>query len=187
MPKIEFRGFSEDCLVQGRLDVPDEFRLTDYLNGRDDVQLVATKLLALEDGRSVSAGDQVLDVDEIWMVLPPAADQSAKHVPTRQARVEIELGPYFVSGFLHGIVTADPVTTVYRRKAMVPITDATLTYSFAGRPVQRTVGVVIINRNRATAFRRVVYEKGKIDEMGLGPVDPRAKDMTPGIRTTSGD
>jgi hypothetical protein len=177
-----FRGFLEDCLIQGRLRLPRDTRLTDFLNDTDTLRLADTKLFALEDGRRVDAGDQVLSMDDILAVQPRGgAGSSERYVRTRVAVVELELGPYSIRGSLHGVMTADPVAMLTRRKSMIPLTDVTIRYVYAGRPIQRGMSVLIINRLHAQGVHRVGTEKSKIDEI-LPPVDPLAKDLTGRVR-----
>jgi hypothetical protein len=143
-----------------------------------------TTLYALADGRRVDAGDQELHIDEILAVQPSAAAErrGERFVRTRATMVQIQIGPYAVAGFLHGAVAGDPVSSLPRRKTMVPITEATISYTYAGREVSRSLAVLIINRMHAEEVRRVHHEKSEIDEVPLPPVDPRAKDLTGRLR-----
>jgi hypothetical protein len=184
--QIEFRGYSGDCVIQGRLSVPDDVRLTDFLNSVDAYAVTNTSLFALEDGHRVDAAEQSVPVDEIWAVEPPDSSMRADlHVPTREVEIEVELPPYRINGFLHGVNTGDPLAAIGRRRRMIPLTDAILHFSFGGSEMAREMPVLIFNRERATSVRRVTYERTKLDEMPLPPVDPNARDLTGMIRDES--
>jgi hypothetical protein len=99
-------------------------------------------------------------------------------VPTRAVQVELELPPYHISGFLHGVNTGDPFAGVHRRRRMIPLTEAVIKFDYDGKPKTRRTSVLIVNRDRATTFKRVAYEPSKLDEFELPPVDPRARDRT---------
>lgn len=179
MPDIDFRGYSGDCLIHGRIEVPLDIRLTDYLNTTEVYTVHGASLFALEDGREVPAGDQELASEDLWAVEPTDTGTRADlHVPTRAVAIEIELPPYQITGFLHGINTGDPVAGVSRRRRMIPVTEATIKFNFNGQEMSRDTGVLIINRDRASSLRRVATEKSKIDDIPLPPVDPRAQDLT---------
>jgi len=180
VPDIEFRGYSGDCLIQGRLVLPPGVRMTDYLNDCEFLNVRGLTLHALEDGRVVAGGDQILELDEVLAVEPtdPRRGSTMLHVPTRSQEIQIVLGPYVIDGYIHSVSTADPIASISRRKPHIPVTEATIRYVFAGQQVERKAPVVIVNRDRASSVERVAYQKGRIDEMGLRPVDPHAKDMT---------
>ena len=179
-PGVEFRGYSGDCLIQGRLVLPPGVRMTDYLNEAELLTVRGLTLHALAYGHVVDGGDQVLEMDEILAVEPtdPKRAGGERHVPTRALEVQIALGPYVIDGYVHSVSTADPVASITRRKPQIPVTDATIRYVFAGQPVERKAPVLIVNRERATSLEKIEYQKGLIDEMGMRPVDPHAKDLT---------
>lgn len=179
MPEIDFRGYSGDCLIYGRLEVPSEVRLTDYLNLSETYPVHGASLFALEDAREVPAGMQELAAEDLWAVEPTdPAGSGVHHLPTRAVQVEMYLPPYVVTGFLHGVNTSDPLAGIHRRRRMIPVTEATITFSYAGRELTREADVIIVNRDRAYSVQRVLYKKGKIDELGLVERDPNAKDYT---------
>ena len=182
MPDIEFRGYSGDCLVMGRLELPRGVRLTDFLNAAESLKVRGMTLHALDDARMVPGDDQLLEVDELWAIEPTdPPGQSDMHVPTRALQVEFTLEPYVVSGYVHSLSTSDPIDNIYRRKSFVPVTDAQIRFTFGGRELTREAPVMIVNRHHASNIQEVHYEKSLIDELGLAPVDPHAKDMTPEI------
>jgi hypothetical protein len=58
------------------------------------------------------------------------------------------MGPYKVRGFFHALPGADPVVAFRRRKAMVPLTDARIEYTFHGERRETRVDTVIVNREQ---------------------------------------
>lgn len=184
MPDVDFRGYSGDCLIQGTLDVPDGMRLTDFMNDADEIVVRAATLRALSDGHVVAAGDQTVSVEELWAIEPTDPPNAGDlRVSTRSTEVAIDLDPYAVNGYLHAVSAGDPVAALQRRKRMVPMTDAVITFNYAGNERRHEAGVLIFNREMAKSVERVMYQRGVIDDMGIGPVDERARDLTGQIRT----
>jgi hypothetical protein len=103
------------------------------------------------------------------------------HVSTRSVQIEIDLDPYRVTGYLHGVNTGDPLATVHRRRRMVPLTDAVIRFSYAGHEMSRETKVLIVNRERARAIKRVPSEHTRLDDIPLPPADPMARDLTGAI------
>ena len=67
---------------------------------------------------------------------------------------------------------------------MVPITNAAVTFPFAGHFRKVSTEVLILNRNLVKTVERTKYEKSKIDEMGMQAVDSRAVDYTGSLGDT---
>ena len=147
MAEIEFRAYLEDCLVGARIDLPEGLRVTDYLNESDDIALTRATLKALDDGRLVAVGDVVIPVTDIHLV--EAADESGardRRIRTRSSEVHMVIGPYRVQGHIHGPTAGDPVAGLSRRKAMIPVTSATIAFLLDGQLQVRERDVVIVNR-----------------------------------------
>ncbi len=179
MAELDLTAYAGDCVIRGALWCPDGVRLTDFLNDNETITVRDVRLFALDDGRVIEGGNQVLDVSELWAIEAPGAlSNGRQRIRTHTSRVEVELGPYQVMGHLHGPPSADPLKAIHMRKPMIPITDATIAMSFAGEVRMRDVSTVIINRERAQVVKPVVYEGSKLDEFGIKPVDPLAKDMS---------
>src|SRR6187551_2790764 len=107
MTPIDFRGYSGDCLIHGRLTMPLELRLTDLLNASDVLAVRDMTLYALEDGRLVVVGDHELPASQLWAVEPTDTGVTAWHadlrVATRSVRIDIEMFPYRIRGTLHSV------------------------------------------------------------------------------------
>ena len=59
----------------------------------------------------------------------------------------IRSGPYEIGGRVHALAGADPVGSLRRRRPMVPLTVAHLSFSVGGRPRVVVAEVLIINRD----------------------------------------
>jgi hypothetical protein len=157
MPPIDFRGYAGDCLVHGRLVVPAEARLTDFLNAASVFAVHDTLLYALDDGRAVEVGDQDMLAGELWAVEPTDSGvtpwHADFHVPTRAIRIELDMPPYRITGTLHGGQGSTPAVN-RRRRRMIPLTDAEVTFTYMGQEITRLSLVVIINRERVLGVRR---------------------------------
>jgi hypothetical protein len=179
MAETPFTAYALDCLVRGFLDLPDGVRLTDYLNESELIRLSRATLRALDDGRFVEAGDIELDRHEVFACEAPAAPGDTQlRIRTRTSEIEVKLGPYLVLGLLHAPSAGDPLLAWSRRKQMVPLTDASVTFPFTGHERKVSSEVLIINRGLVNSVQRTKYERSKIDDIGIGPVDSRARDYT---------
>ncbi len=162
MPSIEFRGYTNDSLIHGVLGVPDEFRLTDFLNRSTVLPIANATSYALHDGGATPMGDIELNLADISAVQPTDSGMTAWHsdlrVSTRSVQVEVEMSPYLITGFLHGHASGDPIPAMGHSRAMVPLTDAVIRFRFRGRPVARATRVLIINRDRVLRIHRVASE-----------------------------
>jgi hypothetical protein len=188
MSDLPFIGYAGDCVIRGRIDLPDETRLSDFINHEEVLRIRAASLFALEDGRVVKAGDIEMALDELFAVEAPRRGVgSAQRVRTRAARVQFELGPYQALGHVHAPAAGDPFASVVRRKPMIPLTEATLSLVYAGRSHMRDIAVLIVNRDLAQVIEAVRYEPTKLDDLFVPQVDPRARDYTPSLYGGPGD
>ncbi len=174
MPPIDFRGYSGDCLVHGRLDIPTEARLTDFLNSSLVFAVHETKFYALHDGRAVEAGDQELAATELWAVEPTDTGKTPWHADLHQeairaVHVEIEMFPYTITGTLHRVRGRVPIAKSRRkRRQMVPLTDAEVRFTYMGHEITRQTPVVVFNRDRVTRIRRLAFA------VPVAPASPEA-------------
>jgi hypothetical protein len=179
MGETPFTAYTVDSLVRGFLELADGVRLTDYLNDAEVIPLRRATLRALDDGRFVEAGDVEVDRQEVFACeATPAPGATQMRIRTRTIEIQVELGPYIVHGLLHAPSAGDPLLAWNRRKQMVPLTDSSVTFPFAGHQRKVSSPVLIINRGLVGSVERTKYERSKIDDMGIGPVDSRAVDYT---------
>jgi hypothetical protein len=179
MPKVPFRAFAADCLIEARVDPPRGVRLTDFLNTSGEVSLENASLIALDDGRIVDAGDVIMPTMELCAVEGTDAGGAPGHrIRTRSKEVEMVVGPYRIAGYLHGPTAADPLASLSRRNAMVPVTAAKIAFLLSGEVRVRESGTLIVNRLLAEIGVPERDAPSILDRLGLSPVDVNAKDLT---------
>jgi hypothetical protein len=154
-------------------------RITDLLNAHDEYELVNVQLESLDDGHTVASPVVLVARDELIAVHASGpAGSRAQRTHTRSHPILIQSGPYLVRGYLHVLPNADPIASFRHRKPMVPLTDAWIEYAVAGRPVHRSLGTIVINRELADWFELAVDEEIEPPEMPAGEIGPMTKDFT---------
>ena len=153
--EIEFTGFSEDCRVEGKLDL-DDCRLADLLNNQLTITIHDVKLVSTLDGHTQEFEELEINRDELDIVIAsgPRGDPK-RRLATKPSGVAMKLGPYSAEGFMHAPATADPVLGINNRPAMVAITDAVLEYQFCEEPVSEWYRTILVNRDLALSLRAV--------------------------------
>jgi hypothetical protein len=153
--EIDFVGFSDDCRVEGKLDL-EEPRLADLLNGRSSILVRDVTLVSTLDGHRQEFEELEIERDELEIVVAsgPRGDPK-RRLSTKPNGVVMKLGPYSAEGFMHAPPTANPVTGVAHGPAMVAITDAVLEYEFCNEPVSEWFRTLLVNRDLAVSLRAV--------------------------------
>jgi hypothetical protein len=153
--EIEFVGFSDDCRVEGKIDLADA-RLADMLNGSRTILVREVTLFSTADGHTQELDQLEIDRDELHVVIAsgPRGDPK-RRLATRPNGVNMKLGPYCAEGFMHAPPTANPVRGINRRPAMVAITDAVLEYQFCDEQVSQWFRTILVNRDLAISLRTV--------------------------------
>jgi len=153
-PRAPIRAYLADCVINANIELGPDVRLTDLLNSAPTLTIYEVRLYALDDGREVTADEVELDVAEVHAVEAMDKPESrSRHVHTRTSMVEVLMAPYRVVGQIHGPLGGDPAQSVVRRPQMIPLTDVTLQFGFAGRFVTVESEVVIFNRALASSVR----------------------------------
>ena len=145
VPVVGLTVYTGDSLAFGYLPLSAR-RVTDLLNEHEEFEFVDTHLESLEDGHGLSVRSVVIARDEIYVVAVagPRGDPN-RRTRTRPIPVELQLGPYDVLGNIHVVPGADPLGS-FRRRTMVPITEATIEWDTpGGRRIARW-GTVVMNR-----------------------------------------
>ncbi len=145
---IEFVAFADDCLVTGMLTMSTE-RLTDLLNTHDEYSLVNVQVSSLADGRELDVPEVTLLRDDL--LLAQAAEPRgnvARRRMTRKYGIAAQVGPYLLRGHLHALPGSDAVSSLARRKTMVPLTDVWVDFVAAGEPQHRHMSTAIVNQDR---------------------------------------
>jgi hypothetical protein len=145
-PEVEFVGYAEDCVIVARMALPSE-RLTDLLNESERYLVSDVAAESLADNQRFELPEIELQRDEVFLVHATGPrGNPGRRQRTQQHPVAIQLGPYLVQGFYHGVPGANPLEGLRRRRPMVPLTDATIEFVVAGAIVQRRVETLIVNR-----------------------------------------
>jgi len=157
---IDFVGFSEDCWVEGRVDLEDS-RLADLLNRRQSITLRDVTLVSTLDGHKQEFDKLEISRDELDIVVAsgPRGDPK-RRLATKPNGVAVKLGPYCAEGFMHAPPTANPVRSFDRKPAMVAITDAVLEYDFCSEPVSQWFRTLLVNRELAISLRTLTSPGG---------------------------
>jgi hypothetical protein len=153
--EIEFVGFSDDCRVEGKLDLEDA-RLADLLNRRKSIVVHDVTLVSTLDGHTQAFDTLEIGRDELNIVVAsgPRGDPK-RRLATKPNGVAMKLGPYCAEGFMHAPPTANPVRDINHRPAMVAITDAVLEYDFCEKPISQWFRTLLVNRDLAISLRTV--------------------------------
>jgi len=148
---VEIQAYSGDCRVSGRIDLGDR-RLTDLLNDTEELLLEDVRIESLADGHVVEVPELRVGRSELYAVVAggPRGDE-ARRLHTHTIPVEVDLGPYFVRGSVHGTAASDPLAAVPRRGPWVPLTDAILTYRLGDDLVTEDVATLLVNRGLASS------------------------------------
>jgi hypothetical protein len=142
-----FIAYAGDCLLQGRLELP-EGRLTDFLNATESLTLRDVVVQAHDDGHVVHLDQLVVSRREIFAIEARGPrGQTQKRVRTRPSRMDFVLGPYRVLGQLHAPPGADPLSALARRMPLVPLTVATIAYKVGSETRLHDVETLIVNRD----------------------------------------
>jgi hypothetical protein len=149
---IDFVAYGHESMLTGRLRL-DADRLTDLLNGSDEVDLVDVVCLGL-DGDVVETSRAVVPRRELVAVKAgdPRGRRSLRQ-PTRQSGVIASAGRYVMHGYIHGRPGADPMIHIGRRPAMIPLTDAMIAYESPTGWRRDQASTLILNRDTADWLR----------------------------------
>lgn len=155
--EIEFVGFSEDCRVEGHVDL-DDARLADLLNSRRSLTVRDVTLMSMLDGHTQTFEQLEISRDELDIVVAsgPRGDPK-RRLATKPNGVTMKLGPYYAEGFMHAPPTANPVRGIEHRPTMVALTDAVLEYEFCNEPVSEWFRTLLVNRDLAISLRAMSH------------------------------
>ena len=158
--EIEFVGFSDDCRVEGKVEL-DDARLADLLNRNQTIVVRDCVVVSTTDGHSQEFDKLEIERDELDIVVAsgPRGDPK-RRLATKPNGVNLKLGPYSAEGFIHAPPTANPVRGFNRRPAMVAITDAVLEYQFCNEPKSEWFRTLLVNREMAISLRSVGHAGG---------------------------
>ncbi len=158
---IAFLAYSQDCRVSGRLSLT-EARLADLLNRSDRVRLYDVTLISLADGTMHQLAELDVERDELTAVVAdgPRGDPE-RRVRTKPEQVDVLVGGYEASGFLHMPPSGDAVGSFHTRPPMVALTEASIAFQVGDEPVTEVFETLLVNRDLTRSVRR------------LSPIDTR--------------
>jgi hypothetical protein len=146
-PLVDFVAYGEDCILSARVALAAD-RLTDLLNTRDAYELRDVVMHRLDGTGSAEVLEVSVPRDEILAVEASGPrGSSERRLRTRGQPVAMRVGPYQVTGRLHGAVGVDPMSALRRRAPMVPLTDAVLEFLIGGEAQRFHVGALVVNRD----------------------------------------
>jgi hypothetical protein len=168
-PFVQFEAYADDSRLFGwvRLDAD---RLTDLLNGHDELQLFHVEIESLVDGRVQTAEEVTVRRDELVAVHAsgPRGRQTERR-RTRKYAAAVQTRHYLVGGYVHAPAGVDVGRSVAERPPMIPLTDAWIEYWSGGRRKRQWVGTIVVNRELAESWRFVSDE-----ELAFGRLRPSA-------------
>jgi len=178
-PEVEFSAYAEDCRVTG-LVLLDAERLTDMLNEHTELELVNVVVESLVDGTVSHLSEFTVQRDELLVVeaTGPRGD------PGRRTRVHpnplaVKLGPFELRGFVHLAPRADALDAVRRRRPMVPMTRASISYEVAGSRVLQRDRTLIFNRECADWIQVIDPELVECPEQPLPTLERPVRQPRP--------
>jgi hypothetical protein len=151
-PLLDFVAYTHGYSVAGMLRLEAD-RLTDLLNGADELDLADVVYLGL-DGRIEEAARAHVDRADLVAVKAgdPRGNAAFRH-PTRQLPIVVGAGPYVMHGYLHSRPGADGMAHLSRRPSMVPLTDATIIYETNSILRRDQASTLVVNRDAADWIR----------------------------------
>jgi hypothetical protein len=178
-PQVEFVAYSDDCLLSGHVRLGAD-RLSDMLNAHDEYLLVDVLVERLGDGHGIEVKEVLVERDELFLVhaTGPRGNQSRRQ-RTRAHPVAMQMGPYHVRGYLHTVPGGDPLTSIRRRKTMVPLTEAWIEYVSGGTRQRRRVAALVINREQIDWIVNAADDEIEYPDMPVAAASgPLLKDFT---------
>jgi hypothetical protein len=122
-------------------------RVTDLMNEHEAFEFVDTYLQNIAGGHGLTLRAAVIPREEICAVgIAGRRGDPKRRTRTRPIPVELRLGPYDVRGNIHVVPGTDPLASFRSRRAMVPLTEATIEWDApGGRKIARW-DTVVVNR-----------------------------------------
>jgi len=180
--RIEFHAYADDCTIRGTVTLASD-RLTDLLSGAGEFAIEGVTFQALDDGRVLEVSSTTLDRGDLCAVTATGPrGNSQRRLRTRLQPIRAKVGPYTIVGYLHAPPTADPVVIALRR-AIVPLTAASIEYELLGRRVEEVHDGLLLSREKIDWLEAATDQDVRLPRDVDLPilVDPGAKDMTGAI------
>jgi hypothetical protein len=158
VPFVRFAAYGAHQRVFGWVRLEEE-RLTDLLNAHDELHLLEVELEALATGLRGTVDEVVIHRRDLVAVQAhgPRGDASRRRT-TRTYPLAVQSGSYLIGGYLHVQPGIDPLTLLWERPPMIPLTDALIEYWVHGKRVHQAIGTIIFNRDAVDWVRVVTHE-----------------------------
>jgi len=155
LPLIRFVAYERQHRVFGWVRLEAD-RLTDLLNGCEELHLEDVEIAGHEDGTTRSLEQFVIGRRALIAVHAsgPPGDETLRQ-PTRLVAVALQCGQYLVGGHLHVLSGEDPLASAQQRPPMIPLTEAWIEYWTGDERRHRSTGTIIVNRDQADWMRQV--------------------------------
>lgn len=142
-------AWAEDCRVRGEVEL-EEGRLSDRINQGDLLTFHAARLTSLDDGHVVALDELEVERRDLHLVeVEGRQGDPSRRLRTIRELVELELGPFRVTGNLHRSPSAQPMAALTRWQRFVPVTDAVVRMVGQEDDLLQT-DVVLVNRERVS-------------------------------------
>jgi hypothetical protein len=153
---IDFTAFTFTTRITGRLALAAD-RLTDALNDASSPLVISeVTLVELDSLESETRELLLVSRDDLLIVRGAGPTGSpARRYRTLASEVVLTIGPYSVTGLIHSGPGAHPISGIYHRKTMIPITEAVVSYMVTGRTIEELASTLIVHRDRLTSIRLV--------------------------------
>jgi len=166
-PEVDFVAYAEDGRLSGRIRL-DTSRLSDMLNEHDEFLLQDILAEKIPDGGTMRVPEFLVRRDELILVhaTGPRGDRS-RRLRTAEHGIHLRVGPYLVEGQMHAAHGVDPLIFFRRRRAMIPLTDATIEYSTVEGTIRESAGTIVVNRDHLDWVQRVEPTPHALDVSGI--------------------
>ena len=146
VPVVRLTLYTGDSLAFGYLPLS-AGRVTDLMNEHEAYEFVDTYLQNIGGGHGLALRAAAIAREEIFAVgaAGPRGDPT-RRTRTRPIPVELRLGPYDVRGNIHVVPGTDPLASFRSRRAMVPLTEATIEWDAPDGRRSARWATVVVNR-----------------------------------------
>jgi hypothetical protein len=179
--RIDFMAYADDYTVGGAT-VFEGDRLSDFLDGVDELEVEHVTVRALEDGREHDLPSAMIQREELCIVAATGPRGNVgRRLRTRAYPMRAEVGPYSVVGYFHALPTADPFAIV-RQRRIVALRPVRIAFDVAGDRIEETHDTLLLMRDKIDAFEpatddavglaRALEISMKLDRQGQGLTGP---------------
>ena len=171
-------AWAEDCRVDGDVELG-EGRLSDEVNDRELLTFFGATLESIDDGHRVQLDEVEVARRELSLIeVDGRRGEPARRLRTIREAVQLEVGPYLVTGHVHRAPTSPPLVALTRWSRFLPVTEALLvvvTETAQADAEPRRHEVLLVNRDRIRKYQ-ALSEPEPGEEAGDGEPAPGVVD-----------